>query len=291
MKTRVYLIALLFSMSIGAFSQPADIKGANQQEVDLSSWKSAREILKSRYDVHKEDIKDFNQQEGDFSWRSIRSISQSRFGDLNLYKADMRKSNISGLDAQSGKIAGTNFNGSVIEHARFTKISSNIALLLAKGADFRNTRLDDVEFIECNLDDTNFSGSKLNNVRFTRCILYGAKFNDCSMQKVNFSDCIFFSVEFRKLRGGPLTMSGNYATAITCSEWNIPENELGFSNNTFIHNPSSIKEEKVLKHIGPYMGWGWENDLRSKEERTSILEAVPFSGNVKYTYEACFGGI
>lgn len=103
--------------------------------------------------------------------QAARLIESRKFSGLDLLSIDVRKLDLSGLEAASAMLRNANFGGSQLTGANFR--GSNLS-----NASFRQADLRNADFTNADLEGADFAQADLRGANLSGCSLFGTSFCD-----------------------------------------------------------------------------------------------------------------
>jgi len=132
------------------------------------------------------------------TWLTSAELNKKSFSETRLTKVDFTQVNVPKFDVTDCDFKVCNFTASKFPESSWHRVSIDGAR--CSGLQITNGLLKNVDFRNCKLEMVNFRFSRLENVAFEDCVINDVDFYDAQLKNVEFVNCTINKVTFASAR-------------------------------------------------------------------------------------------
>jgi len=132
------------------------------------------------------------------TWPTSAELEKKSFSELRLTKVDFTQVTVTKFDVTDCDFKACNFTASKFPESSWHRVSIDGAR--CSGLQVTNGMLKNVDFKNCKLEMVNFRFSRLENVAFEDCVINDVDFYDAQLKNVEFVNCTINNVTFASAR-------------------------------------------------------------------------------------------
>jgi len=146
------------------------------------------------------------------TWLTSADLQKKSFSELMLNKVDFTQVIVQRFDASDCDFRACNFTASKFPESSWHRVSIDGAR--CSGLQITNGVLKNVDFKNCKLEMVNFRFSHLENVGFEDCVINDVDFYDARLKNVEFVNCTINKVTFASARMMSVDISKSFVEGI-----------------------------------------------------------------------------
>lgn len=132
------------------------------------------------------------------TWLTSDELEKKSFSELRLTKVDFSQVTVAKFDVTDCDLRACNFTASKFPESSWHRVSIEGAR--CSGLQITNGILKNVDFKNCKLEMVNFRFSRLESVAFEDCVINDVDFYDAQLKNVEFVNCTINNVTFASAR-------------------------------------------------------------------------------------------